>query len=85
MPFSALMLKKTEAPLLLRWSGGAFVCTELSEIPGIGEKTVQNLMAHFGSPKKVSEALASEIEEVTNLNTAKKIQDWYRDKGNLTC
>jgi excinuclease ABC subunit C len=37
-------------------------------------------MAHFGSPKKVSTALASEIAEVTNLSTAKKIQDWYRAK-----
>jgi excinuclease ABC subunit C len=61
----------------------AMVGTELNEIPGIGDKTVQKLMAHFGSPKKVSEALASEITEVTNLSTAKKIQDWYRSKGEL--
>lgn len=54
------------------------VGTELHEIPGIGEKTVQKLMAHFGSPKKVKEALASEIAEVTNLGTAKKIQDYFR-------
>jgi len=56
------------------------VGTELHEIPGIGDKTVQKLMAHFGSPKKVRNALASEIAEVTNLSTAKKIMDYYRRK-----
>ena len=56
------------------------VGTELHEIPGIGEKTVQKLMAHFGSPKKVRHALASEIAEVTSLSVAKKIQEYYRRK-----
>ena len=56
------------------------VGTELHQIPGIGDKTVQKLMAHFGSPKKVSQALASEIAEVTNLSTAKKIIEYYRRK-----
>ena len=57
------------------------VGTELHQIPGIGDKTVQKLMAHFGSPKKVSQALASEIAEVTNLSTAKKIMEYYRRKA----
>ena len=57
------------------------VGTELHKIPGIGDKTVQKLMAHFGSPKKVSQALASEISEVTNLSTAKKIVEYYRRKA----
>ncbi len=57
------------------------VGTELHKIPGIGEKTVQKLMAHFGSPKKVSQALASEIAEVTNLSVAKKIIEYYRRKS----
>ncbi|MBC6993181.1 excinuclease ABC subunit UvrC [Neolewinella lacunae] len=59
----------------------AMVGTELHEIPGIGEKTVQKLLAHFGSPKKVSEALASEIAEVTNLSVAKKILEHFRRKN----
>ncbi|NJC26459.1 excinuclease ABC subunit UvrC [Neolewinella antarctica] len=57
------------------------VGTELHQIPGIGDKTVSKLMAHFGSPKKVSQALASEIAEVTNLSTAKKIIEFYRRKS----
>ena len=56
------------------------VGTELHQIPGIGDKTVQKLMAHFGSPKKVRGALASEIAEVTSLSVAKKILDYYRRK-----
>jgi excinuclease ABC subunit C len=56
------------------------VGTELHQIPGIGDKTVGKLMAHFGSPKKVKNALASEIAEVTNLGTAKKIMEFYRRK-----
>ncbi len=58
----------------------AMVGTELHNIPGIGDKTVQKLIAHFGSPKKVRQARASEIAEATNLNVAKKIFDYYRQK-----
>lgn len=57
------------------------VGTELHTIPGIGEKTVQKLIAHFGSPKKVSAALASEIAEVTSLRVAERILSHYRTKG----
>lgn len=57
------------------------VGTELHKIPGIGDKTVQKLIAHFGSPKKVSQALASEIAEVTSLRVAEKILSYYRGKG----
>lgn len=56
------------------------VGTELHNIAGIGDKTVQKLIAHFGSPKKVSEALASEIAEVTSLKVAEKILAYYRAK-----
>lgn len=58
----------------------AMVGTELHQIPGIGDKTVQKLIAHFGSPKKVKNARASEIAEATNLNVAKKIFDYYRQQ-----
>jgi excinuclease ABC subunit C len=52
--------------------------SELLNIPGVGEKTVQKLIGHFGSTKKVKNALASEIAEVTNLSTAKKVMDYFR-------
>jgi excinuclease ABC subunit C len=56
----------------------AMVGTELHKIPGVGEKTVQKLISHFGSPKKVREARASEIAQVTNLSMAKKIVDYFQ-------
>lgn len=51
--------------------------TELTNIPGVGEKTVQKLIAYFGSTKKVKEARASEIAEATNLSTAKKVIEYF--------
>lgn len=50
-----------------------FTRSELLDVPGIGEKTVQTLIAHFGSTKKVKEASAAEIAKATNLNVAKKL------------
>ncbi|MEO0626595.1 MAG: excinuclease ABC subunit UvrC [Bacteroidota bacterium] len=50
-----------------------FLKSELLDIPGIGEKSVQKLISHFGSTKKVKEAPVAELAEVTNLATAEKI------------
>ncbi|MEM8585116.1 MAG: excinuclease ABC subunit UvrC [Bacteroidota bacterium] len=54
-----------------------FLKTELLDIPGIGEKSVQKLISHFGSTKKVKEAPVAELAEVTNLATARKILAHY--------
>ncbi|PHI21099.1 excinuclease ABC subunit C [Lewinellaceae bacterium SD302] len=54
-----------------------FTRSELLDVPGIGEKTVQALIAHFGSTKKVKEATAAEIAKATNLNVAKKLFAHY--------
>ena len=54
-----------------------FTKTSLTDIPGIGEKTAEKLIGHFGSVKKIKKARASEIAEVSNLNIAKKILDFY--------
>ncbi|MEO0788444.1 MAG: excinuclease ABC subunit UvrC [Bacteroidota bacterium] len=50
-----------------------FLKSELLDIPGVGEKSVQKLISHFGSTKKVKEAPVAELAEVTNLATAEKI------------
>jgi excinuclease ABC subunit C len=50
-----------------------FARSELLDVPGIGEKTVQSLIAHFGSTKKVKAASAADIAKVTSLNIAKKL------------
>ncbi|MEM1214414.1 MAG: excinuclease ABC subunit UvrC [Bacteroidota bacterium] len=54
-----------------------FTKSELEQIPGIGAKTAQKLLAHFGSVKKVKAARSSEIAQVTNLNVAQKLKDWW--------
>ncbi|MEN0004275.1 MAG: excinuclease ABC subunit UvrC [Bacteroidota bacterium] len=54
-----------------------FTSTELTQIPGIGNKKAQDLLAHFGSVKKVKTALATELAEVVGLAAAKKIQNYF--------
>ncbi len=58
-----------------------FTGSELTKIPGIGEKTAQKLLAHFGSVKRVREARASQIAEVAGLNVAKKVKTYFADAG----
>jgi excinuclease ABC subunit C len=54
-----------------------FIETELNNIPGIGEKTAQKLLTHFGSVRKVREALASELIEVLGMAKAKVVKDYF--------
>ena len=56
-----------------------FTTTELTNIPGIGEKTAQKLLAHFGSVKRIREALASEIAEVSSLKVAEKVRAYFKE------
>lgn len=52
----------------------SFLGTELTEIPGIGQKTAEKLLSHFGSVKKLQQATAAEIAEVSSLKVAQKIK-----------
>jgi len=56
----------------------AFLGTELTDIPGIGNKTAEKLLTHFGSVKKLRQATAAQIAEVSNLNVAKKVLDYFQ-------
>ena len=47
--------------------------TSLDKIEGIGPKTVELLISHFGSVKKVMEAKKEELEKLIGKNKAKKI------------
>jgi excinuclease ABC subunit C len=55
-----------------------FIQTELTKIEGIGEKTADKLLAHFGSAEKVKAALFSELREVVGKAAATKIMDFYK-------
>jgi excinuclease ABC subunit C len=54
-----------------------FLGTELTQIPGIGEKTADKLLTHFGSVKKLREAPLKEIEELFGLSVRQKIQKYF--------
>ena len=54
--------------------------TELETIPGIGEKTVVELLKKFKSVKRISKAKFEDLEDVIGSSRAKKIIDHYKMK-----
>ncbi|MBQ4819950.1 excinuclease ABC subunit UvrC [Aquimarina sp. MMG016] len=54
--------------------------TELDNIPGIGEKTVVELLKHFRSVKRISEASVEELTEVVGNSRATKVYNYYLTK-----
>ena len=57
-----------------------FTTTELTKIPGIGEKTAQKLLRHFGSVKKIRTALETEIIEIAGKSSTRKIKNYFAQK-----
>ncbi|MEB2784597.1 excinuclease ABC subunit UvrC [Algoriphagus persicinus] len=56
--------------------------TQLTAIPGIGETTSANLLSHFKSVKKISEASEQEIAEVIGTSRARTLIEWKeKNKG----
>ncbi|MFV0539785.1 MAG: excinuclease ABC subunit UvrC [Aestuariibaculum sp.] len=51
--------------------------TELETIPGIGEKTVVELLKTFKSAKRVANAKLDELEDVVGVSRAKKVYEHY--------
>ena len=51
--------------------------SSIEEIPGIGEKTMQTLIKHFKSVKRLKLASENEISAVVGVSKAKKISDFY--------
>lgn len=56
--------------------------SSIESIPGIGEKTMQTLIKHFKSVKRLKLATEKEISEVVGLSKAKKISDFYQAPNN---
>jgi excinuclease ABC subunit C len=54
-----------------------FTTTELTKIPGVGDKTARKLLEHFGSVKKVKAARASEVAKVAGLSVATKLLKYW--------
>ena len=56
-----------------------FTQTELTSIPGIGEKTAEKLLRHFGSVKKVREALITDLSPVIGPKGAKAVRAYFEN------
>ena len=54
--------------------------TELETIPGIGDKTVIELLKHFKSAKRIANAKLDELEAVVGVSRAAKIYNYYHTK-----
>ncbi len=54
--------------------------TELETIPGIGEKTIVDLLKHFKSVKRISNAKFEDLISVVGASRAKKIINHYQKK-----
>jgi len=54
-----------------------FLKTELTEIPGIGKKTSEKLLAHFGSLARVKAADKEEVEKVIGKVAAGKVGGYF--------
>ncbi len=90
MNFFLLISKKSPALLLIqrirdeahrfaitfhrqKRSKNTFV-TEIEQIPGIGKKTANKLLAHFKSVKKIKEASLEELTDLVGEKIAIKIK-----------
>ncbi len=58
-----------------------FTSTELTQIPGIGDKTAEKLLTYFGSVKKVQTAIESELIELIGKASAAKVLAYFKNKG----
>lgn len=56
-----------------------FIKSGLTEIPGIGAKTAEKLLQHFGSPARVRAAAAEEVEKVAGKAAAGKLMQYFSE------
>lgn len=54
-----------------------FTTSQLTDIKGIGEKTAEKLLQHFGSVKKIKEAGITALSEVAGMSAAKKVTAFF--------
>lgn len=58
-----------------------FLTTELEGIEGVGEKTIEKLLTHFGSVKRIKDASAEDLQAVVGKAATKKVITFFaKDK-----
>lgn len=55
-----------------------FLTTELTEIPGVGTKTSEKLLQHFGSVARLRAATPEQVEELIGKAAAKKVLSYFK-------
>ena len=55
----------------------ARLTSELDQIPGVGEKTVQKLLREFGSPELVRSASEDDLARVAGRTAARRLKEFY--------
>lgn len=61
-----------------------FVHSELNEINGVGEKTIQKLLHKFKSVKKIKEAEYNELSETIGKSKANIVFNYFHPKSNIS-
>jgi excinuclease ABC subunit C len=62
----------------------ARMTSELTTVPGIGDKTVAKLLRHFGSLERVRAATPEELVKVAGQAAARKLRVWFEKPGIMT-
>jgi excinuclease ABC subunit C len=55
----------------------ARLTSELDQIPGVGDKTVQKLLRHFGSSELVRSASEDQLADVVGRAAARRVREFY--------
>jgi excinuclease ABC subunit C len=61
----------------------ARMTSELQDIPGVGPKTLNKLLRHFGSLERVKQATESELIEIAGRIYARRIQSYFAGQRTL--
>jgi excinuclease ABC subunit C len=56
-----------------------FIISELNQIPGIGEKTIEILLRKFKSIARLKTASHNEIAEVIGVSRAEKLENYFKN------
>jgi excinuclease ABC subunit C len=59
----------------------ARLTSELHDVPGVGPKTVEKLLRHFGSLERVRQATEAELMEVAGRPATRKLKEYFAKQG----
>jgi excinuclease ABC subunit C len=57
-----------------------FIQSELTQIPGIGEKTAEELLKHFKSIQNIQKASLNDIANIIGIAKAQRVSSYFAQK-----